>query len=81
MLGPLTRLAYLLFLLSWVGLGLVALEALEWVSWKDGPGPQAVGAGALGYFAAQWLHLGLDALYARPRGRPPSQRRVRSATR
>lgn len=80
-LGPLTRLAYLLFLLSWVGLGLAALEGLGWVSWKGGPVPQAVGAGALGYFVAQWLHLGLDALYARPRGRPPKPRGVSGAPR
>ena len=75
-LGPLTRLAYLLLLLlAGPGWALFFLEKLGWIAWKGSPLPPALGASIFGYFVGQWLHLTLDAIYARPQGRHPKKGR------
>ena len=74
-LGPLTRLIYVLLLLAGAGLAISFLEGLGWITWKGGPIPPTLGAGVLGYFVAQWLHLTLDAIYSRSRKRPRGPRK------
>ena len=67
LVGPLTRIVYLLIVLSPLGVGFWALEARGWLRWQAGIPVRLLAAGFLGYLAAQWLHLVLDALYTRGR--------------
>ncbi len=72
LLGPATRLAYLMALAALI-LALAArlkspLPGLlfRWV----GDHPGLVGAWVFGYFNAQWAHLIVDRVLGKPRGRP-----------
>ena len=76
-LGPLTRLLYLLLLLAPVlqmaGAFRVVFDTERAPLWL---------AGLTGYYLSQWAHLVLDLVYARPRGRARTKRgrkRIRTA--